>query len=306
MSKLRFLVSLITEDNDYQQEQASAAKRAATELGIEAEIIFAGNDAITQSTQVLIAIQSEANVRPNGIVVEPVGATSFAQAAKAASSAGVGWAVLSRKAEYAPEIRGGGAPVFSISADQVEVGRIQGRLANALLPRGGAVLCIQGPSVSSVSRDRLNGLQEVLPRNVHMTHLRGKWTEESGYQSVRAWIQLMASQKASVDAIVAQNDQMGKGARKAIEESIKGAEREDWLRAPIIGCDGVPATGQAWVRAGILAATVITPPSAGRALTLMARALEQKTPVAEHTFIETVAFPAVETLAASARGTTPT
>src|SRR5438876_50051 len=51
MTTLRFLVSLITKDNDYQMEQAAAAKAAAAELGVEAQIIYANDDHITQSTQ---------------------------------------------------------------------------------------------------------------------------------------------------------------------------------------------------------------------------------------------------------------
>src|SRR5881392_1829902 len=99
----------------------------------------------------------------NGIIIEPLGATAFPQVAKAAGTAGIGWAVLSRVADYACELRKSAhVPVFSVSTDQVEVGRIQARQAMALLPRGGSVLFIQGPSVSSVSRDRQTGFQEVL------------------------------------------------------------------------------------------------------------------------------------------------
>ncbi len=71
MTKLRFLISLITKDNDYQMEQASAANAGAAELGVDAQIVYADNDPITQSTQVLKAIQSDPSLRPNGIVVEP-------------------------------------------------------------------------------------------------------------------------------------------------------------------------------------------------------------------------------------------
>ncbi len=160
MTKMRFVVSLITKDNDYQMEQACAANAAAAELGVDAQIVYADNDPITQSTQVLKAIQADPPLRPNGIIVEPLGATSFPQVAKTAVSAGIGWAILSREAEYTRELcKSSAAPIFSISADQVEVGRIQGRQVTALLPRGGSVLLIQGPSVSSVSRDRLAGLQ---------------------------------------------------------------------------------------------------------------------------------------------------
>ena len=55
MKKLRFLISLTTGDNDYQIEQAQSAEQAARNLGVEAQILYANNDAITQSTQILPA-----------------------------------------------------------------------------------------------------------------------------------------------------------------------------------------------------------------------------------------------------------
>jgi ribose transport system substrate-binding protein len=298
MTKLRFLVSLITKDNDYQVEQAAAAKAAAAELGVEVQIVYADDDPITQSTQLLRVIQTEPSLRPSGILVEPVGATSFPQVARAAAGVGIGWAVLSRHAEYAGELRKTTrSPVFSVSADQVEVGRIQSRQIAALLPRGGAVLLIQGPSVSSVSRDRHTGLQESLPPNLHVTSLRGRWTEESAYHSVCSWLRLVAAQRLRIDMIVAQNDAMGMGARKAIEETIVDGDRDQWLRIPITGCDGVPKTGQTWVRTGQLAATVVVPPSTGEAMSLMTKALRSGTTVPEHSFTISMPFPAIEKLA---------
>src|SRR5207248_5082284 len=100
MSKLRFLVSLITRENDYQVEQAAAALAAAKEIGVDADIVYADNDPITQSTQVLKAIQAEPSQRPNGIIVEPLGATAFPQAAQAAVSAGIG-----RSEEHTSELQ---------------------------------------------------------------------------------------------------------------------------------------------------------------------------------------------------------
>jgi len=298
MTTLRFLVSLITKDNDYQMEQAASAKTAAAELGVEAQIVYANDDPITQSTQLLKAIQSEPTLRPNGILVEPVGATSFPQVAKTAAAAGIGWAVLSRGAEYGTELRKTTrTPIFSVSADQVEVGRIQARQVAALLPRGGSLLLIQGPTVSSVSKERLTGLQESLAPNVHVSNLRGRWTEESAYQSVCSWLRLIAAQKVRIDLIVAQNDAMGMGARKAINEIILDADRDHWLGIPIIGCDGVPRTGQTWVRTGQLAATVIVPPSAGEAINMMTKALRSGSAVPEHAYTATTPFPAIEKLA---------
>jgi len=103
--KAAHLVSLTTNDNDYQIEQAQSAEQAARKLGVELQIVYADNDAITQSTQILKAIQADENQRPNAIVFEPVGGTALPQVARAAATAGIGWAVLNRDASYIPELR---------------------------------------------------------------------------------------------------------------------------------------------------------------------------------------------------------
>src|SRR5712692_1047579 len=105
MNKLRFLVSLTTSDNDYQLEQAQSAEQMARKLGVEIQIVYADNDAITQSTQILKAVQADENERPDAVIFEPVGGTALPQAARAAASAGIGWAMLNRDASYIPELR---------------------------------------------------------------------------------------------------------------------------------------------------------------------------------------------------------
>src|SRR5260370_30869459 len=105
MKKLRILVSLTTNDNDYQIEQAQSAEQAARKGGVELQIVYADKDAITQSTQILKAIQADESQRPNAIVFEPVGGTALPQVARAAATAGIGWAVLNRDASYIPELR---------------------------------------------------------------------------------------------------------------------------------------------------------------------------------------------------------
>jgi hypothetical protein len=59
MEKLQVLLSLTTEVNDYQQEQARDAEESAQKLGIDLHIIYANNDAIIQSQQLLEAIQNK-------------------------------------------------------------------------------------------------------------------------------------------------------------------------------------------------------------------------------------------------------
>jgi len=95
MKKLRFVVSLTTHDNDFQMEQAAAAQDAANRLGVDIEIIYADNDAIQQSQQLLHVIQSNSAL-PDGIIFEPTGGTAFPLVAKAAAAAGIGWVVMNR------------------------------------------------------------------------------------------------------------------------------------------------------------------------------------------------------------------
>src|ERR1700722_4283886 len=86
MPKLTCLLSLPTDDNDFQQEQAAAAKETALRLGLDLQVVYAGNDAIKQSDQLLKSIQSPAGARPDAILFEPLGATSLPQVAPAGSS----------------------------------------------------------------------------------------------------------------------------------------------------------------------------------------------------------------------------
>jgi ribose transport system substrate-binding protein len=276
MKKLHFLVALTTDDNDYQIEQAQSAEQAARKLGVEVQIIYAENDAITQSTQVLKAIQSTENLRPDAIIFEPVGGTALPQVARAAVTAGIGWAVLNRDASYIPELRkASSVPVFSLSSDHIEIGRIQGRQFAALLPHGGSILYIQGPAENSAAKERTVGMQETKPANIHVTSHRGQWTEESAQRSVRSWLKLSTSQKAAIDLIAAQDDSMTLGARKAFQELPNESDQERWLKLPFTGCDGLPKTGQAWVRSGILTATVFVPPNAGQAMEMLFQAIQQ-------------------------------
>jgi ribose transport system substrate-binding protein len=277
MANLKFLLSLTTSENDYQLEQANAATLSAKNLGVELQTVYAENDAINQSTQILKAIQVAPEDRPNAIVFEPVGGTALPQVARAAVQAGIGWVVLNRDANYIPELREGArVPVFGLSSDHAEIGRIQGRQASALLPHGGSALYIQGPSENSAARDRLLGFQEVKPANLHLTMLKGQWTEESAQRTIRSWLKLTTSQKTVVELVAAQNDLMAVGALKAFQEVASEVDRERWLNLPFLGCDGLSKTGQSWVRSGLLAATIFIPPNAGQALEMLSDAIRKK------------------------------
>src|ERR1700682_871997 len=297
MKKLRFLVSLTTRDNDYQVEQALAAEQAAEKLGVEIQIIYADNDAINQSTQILKAVQAAPALRPDAIVFEPVGGTALPQVGRVAVAAGIGCTILNREATYVAELRTtASVPVFGLSSDHIEIGRIHGRQFAALLPQGGAVLYIQGPSENSAAKERTLGMQETKPSNIQVTILKGQFTEQSAKRSVLSWLKLTTSQKAAIDLIAAQDDSMAIGARKAFEELSNQSERERWLALPYIGCDGLPKTGQVLVRTGLLAATIFVPPNAGQAIELLLPAIQNRKHVPERVLTVPVSIPSLAEL----------
>jgi ribose transport system substrate-binding protein len=297
MKKLRFLVSLTTNDNDYQIEQARSAEQMARSLGAEIQVVYADNDAITQSTQILKAIQAVEDKRPDAVVFEPVGGTALPQVARAAASGGIGWAVLNRDANYIPELRKSSpAPVFAVSSDHLEIGRIQGRQFAALLPHGGAILYIQGPAENSAAKERALGMLEAKPSNIHVTVLKAQWTEESAQRAVRSWLKLSTSQRAAIDVVGAQDDSMAVGARRAFEELANESERDRWLKLPFTGCDGLPKTGEAWVRTGLLAATVFVPPNAGQAIEMLSEAIQKGKKPPERALTVPVSIPPLQEL----------
>ncbi len=273
---MNFLISLIMEENAYQQDQAAAASEAARRLGAQVQILYADNDAITQSQQLLNVIQSSsADSRPDAIVCHPVG-TTLKQVAREAMARGTGWALLNREDDYLTELRNADMPTFCVTVDQEEVGRIQGRQFGVLLPRGGLVLYILGPSMNPVFKQRAAGMESTKPSNIQVTTLRGNLTEQSGHDAVTAWLQLKTSRATRVSLVAGQNDNMAIGARKAFEEILSGEERERWSTLPYTGCDASPRAGQEWLRTGLLTASVFLPPTAGVAVETLVQAIQTK------------------------------
>jgi ABC-type sugar transport system substrate-binding protein len=119
--------------------------------------------------------------------------------AAAAAAAGLGWGVLNREVDYVAKLRGTSrAPVFAVTTDQEEVGRIQGRQFAVFLKEGGGVLYIEGPSTGEVAQLRASGMSSTKPPNVTPKVLKGDWTEASGYRAVKSWLSLSTSQQLHI------------------------------------------------------------------------------------------------------------
>ena len=294
---MKVVLGLTMRENDFQQQHASVAEATARRLGIELTVVYAEGDAIAQTRQILALIHGRKEDRPDAVIVEPIG-TGMLPVATAAVNAGVGWVVLSRKEDYLRPLREQATvPVGSFATDNLEVGRIQGRQLAALLPSGGTVLYIEGPATDP-ARLRREGWQETLPKNVEIRTAVGTWTETSGFQAMSSRLRGGGAASPEIDAIVCQNDAMAMGARRALEELTAHALREEWLRIPLTGVDGVPATGMQWVQQGLLVATVVIPPLTGIALEALAKTIGTGQQLPERTFTTPTPFPAIEQLSA--------
>lgn len=295
MEKLNVVVSLITEDNDFQLEQAASAQAAALKLGASIQVVYANNDAVQQTQQILQFIQ-EPSKRPDAIIVEPVG-TGMPQVAKAAVSAGIGWVVLNAGVDYLSPLRQHSmVPVFSVASDNEHIGKIQGQQIGAILGEEGAALYIEGPSVRDVAKLRSKGMMSSKPQRVTVKTLRGDWTQQSGYHAIHSWLGLSTSREMNIGMIVCQNDDMANGARRAFEGLSDLKERDRWLQLPITGVDGVPKAGQTWVRQGRLTATVLSPPLVGDALHLLYNSRKTGSQPPERTLTTPSSFPALADL----------
>lgn len=297
-SKLTFALSLITRESDYQQEQAICAQECAQRLKIDVEISYADNDAIKQSQQLLQIIQSRSH-EVNALIFEPAGNTAFPQVARAAAAAGLGWVVMNRGDDSIAELRQRyGSPICSVTEDHKETGRILGRQVAALLPQGGMLLCVQGPSGSPVTGLRLAGMEETKPANIDLKFLRSAhWTEEGGYKAVASWLRLSTSHDADIIGIMGQSDLIALGAYRAFCELAQTERRDRWLDLPFLGVNGLKL-GRDAVQRGTLAATVVVPPSAGVAIESLVRAYREGVRPAERIFVTPKSFPELAGLAA--------
>jgi len=300
MDKLKFVL-LAVDNNDYQIEQVSAAQTAAVRLGIDLEIAHTEHDSIQQSQIVLDLVQSPPGKRPNAIFFEPVG-TALAQPARAAAAAKVGWVILNREnVDYVRELRDRYAsPMFCVTTSHRDVGELQGEQISRLLPKGGAVLYIEGPGDNNAAVRRTEGMLARKAANVEVRTLRGRWTEISAYSAVNSWLKLSIAKELHVGVVAAQNDAMALGARKAFQEMPNGPERDHWLRVPFLGCDGLPNGGQKAVREHLLTATVVIPPNAGEAVEAMAIALRSGKQPDVTLFTQANSFPPVHSLTPAA------
>ncbi len=297
MKKLK-LVYAIPGDNLYLREQTSAAEAAAGRLDMQLKVISADMDPILQSQQLLSLVQGKDADRPDAILIEPVNATGLPRVAEAAVAAGMAWVVSNAQVDYIAKLRRNAkAPVFLVSQDHLEIGRLQGRQTAALLPRGGSVLYLRGPAMSSIASRRFEGLERGRPQNVEVKSVKVQGsTADNACAAVNSWLNLSTVRPDGTQLIVSQNADFIFGARKAFESRADESERAKWLGIPCLGA-GVASQLRSLVDQKTLRAAVLTSLTMERVLDMLVQAIKKGSQPPENTFVEASSYPSLEDLA---------
>ena len=175
---------------------------------------------------------------------------------------------------------GSGLPFGTISTNHLSVGEVQGRQISALVPPGGAALCLTGPRRSSAAEQRLVGMQSTLRPDVRLLDAEaGQWTEAAGIDAFQSWYGIFKARSDVIHVVAGQNDEIAVGAINASKALANPAHREMFSKAKFLGVDGCPNLGRRLVDAGTLAATIVTPPNTGPAITSLVAFWTERKPL---------------------------
>jgi ABC-type sugar transport system substrate-binding protein len=265
----RIVVSLTSQDQEYQALQGEDAREAGRRHGVLVEVLFAEDNAVLQIQQLFRFVHAADGERPVALIVHTRVPDGLERVARNAIQAGIGWILLNRTAPYVDAARREHprVAVAAVTTDHVEIGRIHGRQLTKLCPDGAHVLYVQGPKNASAATLRLQGLEEVLSgRPYELKVLNGEWTAASADKAVAGWMRLRTAELFQPTVVVSQNDLMARGAKAALERL-----KPEWARLPFLGCDGLPKGGKLDVDEGRLASTVTMPSCASPAVDLAVR-----------------------------------
>jgi ABC-type sugar transport system substrate-binding protein len=277
MAPGRVAVCLVDSDNEFQQVAREDAETAARRVGLDVETLWSGSKLSAQLAQLRELVDS--SPPPSAILVMAVRDQGLGRIAGDAARAGIHWIFLNRSEDNIESLRvqHRELAICQVYPDEVETGRVQARLVQALLPEGGKVLQVQGSMRSVAARDRSAGTAEALDSSrFKIIPLEAGWTEDEGYNALIGWLRVAVRANMRFDAVACHNDLLARGARRALVEVARDLEKPALTTVPIVGCDGTPSVGQTMVNQGEIAATVVLPRSSGPAVEIIGRALKRQ------------------------------
>jgi inositol transport system substrate-binding protein len=230
-------VTMLSLQNEFVVNVADEIEKKAKEQGVKLILVDAERSALKQVEQV----ESFIAQKVDAIILNPCEVEASSPAVEKAKAAGIPIVNVNSETNAAPSA--------FVGSDDVESGRIAMRYIAEKLGGKGNILIMHGymGQAAQIQRDR--GAKEILTENsglVLLAEQTGNWDRAKAMSLTENWIQSYGSQ---IQAIFAQNDEMGLGAVKALSD----AGLKD--KVVVVSIDAIPDALRA-VKNGSLDATV--------------------------------------------------
>jgi len=187
---------------------------------------------------------------------------------------------------------GAGLPIGAVSTPHVEVGEIQARQVSAVVPQGGAVLVVTGPSRSSSAPERLRGFRSKIRPDIEVHDAEGgEWSEAAGILAFNSWYGIFKSRHQEIHAIVGQSDDLAVGAREASRAVSNLDHARMFAKAKLFGVGCCPGYGKDRVDDGTLQASVALAPATVKALELLREFWTNGHTIPVRSFAEVAPYP---------------
>jgi inositol transport system substrate-binding protein len=237
----------------------------AGRLGISIAVEDGQSNSAKQTADIEAAITGGAQ----GIILAPNDVNALTPGVEAVIKAGIPIVTLDRRVDHTS------VKVPHVGADNVAGGRIMAQWVIDSFPNGARVLLITGQLGSSPSIDRTRGIKETLAaagtKYQIVAEQSGTWKREQGLTVTQNVLTSLGGQ--SLQAVVAESDEMALGALEALRSSgVSGVK--------VIGFDATPEALKL-VRSGEMGATVEQSPmnQARTALRQLVAQIRQHTPM---------------------------
>ena len=178
-------------------------------------------DVSTQANQV----DSMINQGVDAIIIVPTQADSLGPQVASAKAKGIPLIAVNAALNN-PDV------TASVQPDDVAAGVQEMQMMADRLGGKGNIVILQGPLGQSGEIDRTKGIEQVLAKYPDIKVLAkdtANWKRDEAVNKVKNWISGFGPQ---IDAVVAENDDMGLGALQALKESGR-------IGVPIVGIDGI-------------------------------------------------------------------
>jgi len=217
---------------------ADAAKLKAKELGVT----LIENDGQGKAENQISQVENFISQRVDAIILNPFDKEGCAPAVLKANAAGIPIVVVNAQVVNLDK-----ANAF-VGSDDIDAGKIEMQYIADLLKGKGNIVIIHGPNGHSAEVQRTIGNKEILKKYPDIKVVfeqTANWDRSQALSLMENWLQT----GKTINAVVAQNDEMALGAYKAIE----AAKLEKSI--PVIGIDAIPDALKS-VQEGKMAATV--------------------------------------------------